>query len=81
MDVLEVAIIETFGERCSDFDESCPCCQAWLELDKLRACRTSLKLSLPKLINRMGANEDERTKQIILDAMEAITEPNYRGED
>lgn len=83
MKVLEVAVKEAFGERCEDFDESCPCCQAWEELDKLHACRASLTKALPKLINRMGVNESAETKKIVLDAMEALTVPDYarNGED
>lgn len=77
MKVLEVAVTEAFGKRCPDFDEGCPCCQAWEELDKLNACRLSLSKVLPKLINRMGDAEDETTKKVVLDAMEALTIPEY----
>jgi hypothetical protein len=36
MSGIEEALIEHWGERCSDFDEGCPTCQAWRELDTLK---------------------------------------------
>lgn len=41
-DRIKEAIIEHWGERCEDFDENCPCCLAWAELDALLAPQTTI---------------------------------------
>ena len=33
--LIEEALIEYYGERCPDFAEGCPCCEAWAEFDAL----------------------------------------------
>lgn len=35
MKLIEEALIEYYGERCPDFAEGCPCCEAWAEFDAL----------------------------------------------
>ena len=30
---LEAAVLNTWGDRCPDFEPNCECCQAWAELD------------------------------------------------
>lgn len=32
-DLISYAITETFGERCPDHEETCPCCKAWEQYD------------------------------------------------
>lgn len=32
-DLIAYAITETFGERCPDYEETCPCCKAWEQYD------------------------------------------------
>lgn len=34
--LIEGALIEVYGERCSTFDPNCDACKAWKELDKLK---------------------------------------------
>lgn len=36
-DLIEEAIVEAFGERCSDYAPGCPCCDVWKQYDDLRA--------------------------------------------
>ena len=36
-DLIEEAIVEAFGDRCSDYAEGCPCCDVWKQYDDLRA--------------------------------------------
>ena len=36
LEALEQAIIGYWGNRCSDFDGNCPCCQSWKQFDALR---------------------------------------------
>ena len=31
MNKITEAMIDYWGEKCADFDEDCPCCQAWKE--------------------------------------------------
>lgn len=33
-DLIAEAITEAFGERCPDYGEHCPCCQAWKQYDE-----------------------------------------------
>lgn len=33
--LIEEAIKEWYGERCPDYQECCPCCDAWLQFDNL----------------------------------------------
>ena len=32
---IEEAITDYFGPKCPDFEEDCPCCQAWREYEEL----------------------------------------------
>ena len=34
-DLIEEAITEQWGERCPDYDQDCPCCRAWQQMDSL----------------------------------------------
>lgn len=43
MTVIDEAITEAFGERCPEYAEGCPCCDAWAELDALRREIAELK--------------------------------------
>lgn len=36
-DLIAYAITETFGGRCPDYEETCPCCKAWGQYDALAA--------------------------------------------
>lgn len=36
-DLIAYAITETFGERCPDHEETCPCCRAWGQYDAIEA--------------------------------------------
>lgn len=35
MKLIEEALIEYYGDRCPDFAEGCPCCEAWAEFDSI----------------------------------------------
>ena len=37
MSKVEEAIIAHWGERCADTEPGCPCCDAWIEYDAIRA--------------------------------------------
>ena len=39
---LRLAVFETFGARCDQFDPECETCQAWSELDRLEALTGAL---------------------------------------
>lgn len=36
VNLIEEAILEHWGERCTDYQRGCPCCDAWQQLDKLK---------------------------------------------
>lgn len=35
MDYVREAVVEHWGERCSDFEPECFCCKAWAQYDQL----------------------------------------------
>lgn len=37
IDFIAEAITAQFGERCPDYAEGCPCCDAWKQYDNLRS--------------------------------------------
>lgn len=55
MKLIEEALIEYYGERCPDFADGCPCCEAWAEFDELI---TRIK----ELENDVAKREDHRGK-------------------
>jgi hypothetical protein len=44
---LAEAITEHWGKRCDDFDETCPCCQAWRQYDDMAKAIVALDQDLP----------------------------------
>lgn len=40
-DLIEEAIVDYWGERCSDFNPDCRTCEAWADFDRLRASSAS----------------------------------------
>lgn len=35
MSLIEEALTDYWGEKCEDFDEDCPRCQAWIEYGEM----------------------------------------------
>lgn len=70
---LRLAVHETFGGRCDQFDPECETCQAWAEIDRLEALTAS----------RAQGVTDGRTQIPLATIMQepvAIGYTNWRGE-
>lgn len=42
IDFIAEAITDALGERCSEYGENCPTCEAWKEYDRLRVLECML---------------------------------------
>lgn len=82
-DYLADAITEAFGERCPDFAEGCPCCDAWaqydavqLDLAELRAWREVSPRPSPEAIVAAQRSQNEfhrRAMDILGDQRVGVT--------
>jgi hypothetical protein len=81
LNLIAEAITEWFGERCPDYAEGCPSCEAWKEYDRLRTLlernaalereRDEFRSKLSEAIDELMAAEAERIANEVLEALTA----------
>lgn len=78
MKLIEDALIEYYGERCHDFAEGCPCCEAWAEFDALIARVNELKAEKvlsDRLARALEYIDDYSLSYPDLGTISAVTKP------
>lgn len=74
LEALEQAIIGYWGNRCSDFDGNCPCCQSWKQFDALRAL-LERNAELEARVKELEAERDDWKAQV-----QRVLDPAYLTE-